>query len=191
MNPEIIKYTERYNAVTHGGGKAITGSLSCPLKRIYLEVVGYKRGMSVLDYGCGYGSFLEVVNDYSEYTGVDISPYMVELAKELNPLHEFHVSEIGKTRVEKKDFIIARSVFTHVPKSIVGEALSDIRENLKEDGVAMIDVSLEGMNEGLYVSYEHREWLETLEANGLQGEHIFEQVRTDLFIHHYYKICHK
>lgn len=60
-----------------------------------------KPGDSLLDAGCGYGAIYEIIPDGVDYTGIDISPDLLELGKirypeavlqvgDLNYMPEFH-----------------------------------------------------------------------------------------------------
>lgn len=53
-----------------------------------------KNGGSVLDIGCAAGGFSKIVREYNkniEYTGVDISPQMISLAKKRFPNDKFYL----------------------------------------------------------------------------------------------------
>ena len=104
---------------------------------------GFKDGMSLLDYGCGWGAMCAGL-DVEKYYGCDIVPEAVELAKKHFPNKEFGVLEMGKLNIEPKDFCIALSVFTHCLYEDTDDCLGDIARNTTKG--ALIDI-LEGKEE--------------------------------------------
>ena len=56
-----------------------------------------KPGMSVLDFGCAAGGFLNVLSrtygiDENDYHGVDVTPEMIAVARQKFPIANFHTS---------------------------------------------------------------------------------------------------
>lgn len=103
-----------------------------------------REGMSVLDIGCAQGGFSsilsETLTDFS-YTGVDISPDMIEAAKQRHPQHEFHcVSEQDYSLLQSRVFDIVlvlgilhlheswRETVATAWKHAAGALLLDLRE---------------------------------------------------------------
>lgn len=183
MNVDI--YTHNYNELTEKQGRSTAGADDFKIEKDLLIQCGYKPGMSILDYGCGWGSLLEVINDYGSYEGVDISPFMINLAKQQFPKNNFKVSKIGDVKTIKKDIVVAHSVFTHIPKDILSEALSDVRNNIKDTGFIIIDIFYEGTGT---VNYNHVEWLNLLKENNLLGVFIKSRNRNEYYVHNYYKL---
>ena len=79
------------------------------------------RPVSVLDVGCGD---LEVMKDLtiSNYTGVDVSPSAVELARKKRPDWEFIWGDILKLDLDPKDLVINLDVVIHQPTREIYEA---------------------------------------------------------------------
>ena len=66
----------------------------------------------VLDCGCGYGALLDILPAFVDYTGVDISPDLLEVAKELNPNEKFIQGDLKHLQFGDQvfDLCIARSM---------------------------------------------------------------------------------
>ncbi len=180
-------YTNNYNELTKGREVSYTGAENFRISKDLLMKCGYHDMMSVLDYGCGWGSLLTVINP-KEYIGVDINSVVLEEAVKRFPDRTFEICKIGEVQVEPVDMIIAHSVFTHVPEEIVDICLGDIKRNLKKDGFVIIDIDRNGQNNGIYSSYQEERWLEILNLNELNGELIGEKIRNERMTHSYYKI---
>jgi SAM-dependent methyltransferase len=70
----------------------------------------------VLDLGCGIGKLAPaLVNCGFDYTGVDISPTAIDLAKQREPRGRFEVANIARLPFTKPfDIILERTVFIHL-----------------------------------------------------------------------------
>ena len=72
-----------------------------------------RQGISVLDVGCGQGSYYEFLKDRGfngAYEGVDITPKMIEIAKAKYPQVNFTLADFNE--IDKKyDWVIAVSTF--------------------------------------------------------------------------------
>ena len=181
-------YVETYNAITQSGGWSAAGADTFRLDKLILELCGYNDTMSVLDYGCGWGSLLTII-DPPDYHGVDISPTMVRLAREEFPKKVFDLCHPGTLSVPEKDIIIAHSVFTHIPDSIIDDCLSDIKNNLKDSGIAIIDIFIDHViTDSNLVFRKENEWLLLLRHNGLIGKYIAKRNRSEVYTHYYYKV---
>jgi len=72
-------------------------------QKIIKEIVSGR----VLDAGCAYGRVSEWVDDqtgYTDYTGVDISPDFIDLAKRLYPERKFLVGDLKDLPFGDKEF---------------------------------------------------------------------------------------
>lgn len=69
------------------------------------------KGKSLLDVGCAFGDlvgYLKKKEIQATYHGVDISSRMIEIARELNPEHNFEVSDIlCWPDQEKYDYVVS------------------------------------------------------------------------------------
>lgn len=80
--PSVIDFFEGHRATT---------SEVYPSEWFFLKDL-LREGMSVLDIGCAQGGFSAIVGEHLKtftYTGVDISPAMVERARAKYPAHRF------------------------------------------------------------------------------------------------------
>lgn len=85
-----------------------------------LQKTGLRKGLRILDIGCGTGILESYLLPYSprQIVAVDISPRMIEKArtKYITPLVEFRCMDIMDLKGEQFDYIIAYSVFPHFLK---------------------------------------------------------------------------
>ena len=82
-----------------------------------LRRTGLRKGLRILDIGCGTGVLESYLLPYSplQIVGVDISPGMIEKArsKYATPIVDFRCQDVRDIRGESFDYIIAYSVFPH------------------------------------------------------------------------------
>jgi len=103
-----------------------------------------KPKMKILDIGCGFGTFLDIVKNKVnvEVYGVELGRLDVEAAKKYYNLDLFNGSlEEFSTNQEnhnKFDVIITHHTFEHLPNPL--ESLGQIKKLLKTDGVLYIAV---------------------------------------------------
>lgn len=71
----------------------------------------YLRGR-VLDYGCGSGLLARYV-DPDRYSGVDVDPEVISIARTSYPEHSFEVARLPQDR--QFDTIVSLAVIEHVP----------------------------------------------------------------------------
>lgn len=57
----------------------------------HLEWAGLEPGDVVLDWGCGTGAFSEMLPDGVTYIGADISPAMIDRARQKHPGRQFYL----------------------------------------------------------------------------------------------------
>lgn len=134
-------YTDFYIKHYDQGGKGAAGTGEHVIKGSLWKRAGYKPGMSVLDYGCGWGAMVPEIHDPELYLGVDIVPKAIELAKQEFPGVRFQHFVSGELRkVGNFDLVVAMSVFTHIPYADVPAALSDIHQNMNDSGFGIIDI---------------------------------------------------
>ena len=90
-----------------------------------LADIGIESGDSVLDVGCGFGDFKSWIKGQAKdisYTGIDLSPDLIHLAREKHPDTELYCGELA-------DFDFASESFDWV---VLSGALN---EQLFDDGV--------------------------------------------------------
>lgn len=81
-----------------------------------LASIGDLRGASVLDVGCGQAdlcAWLELQGIDCEYSGVDLSPRMIELARARFPQRRFEVANLleDEARSATHDYVLASGIF--------------------------------------------------------------------------------
>ncbi|MFZ5392551.1 MAG: class I SAM-dependent methyltransferase [Patescibacteria group bacterium] len=103
-----------------------------------------KSDSSILDLGCGNGRLLSILPDQIEYTGVDISKYLIKEAKKYSRTHRkakqkisFQVDSLMDFKTEKKyDYIFAIASLHHIPsESFRKKVLQNIFSFLKPGGL--------------------------------------------------------
>lgn len=94
----------------------------------------------LLDIGCAYGLFLQEASKYFECTGTDISEHAIEHARSTLPNDiEVFVGAAGSLPANKQyDLITCFDILEHTKD--LGEALDNIHDLLKENGVLAITV---------------------------------------------------
>ena len=101
-----------------------------------LHFVKHKR--KALDIGCGCtGRFLDLlIAEGFTAEGLDISPRMIELARERHPDVHFHHADICEIELDESyDFITAWDSIWHIPLAQQRPALTKIVNSLNSGGV--------------------------------------------------------
>lgn len=177
----ITEYTYIYDTLNELG----SGATEEQRTQEYYDILtrgGYEKGMSILDYGCGWGAMAREIDDYY---GVDIIPKAIELAKKNFPDKKFDILEIGKLKCKKKDMSIALSVFTHCLLQDVDECLGDIARVTKSR--FLVDI-LEGSDSqsNLHVRYWNKdEFIKKLEEFGFKTIGEFKITAPYGYVHTY------
>jgi SAM-dependent methyltransferase len=104
-----------------------------------------KSGMRILDLGCGYGRFLDVVPPKVDYVGSDISKNLLAIAKKKYPQAKFILADMAQEKVWKKlgkfDAVFSFAVFHHLTTpAIQKKVLRLIYNSLNNQGLLMIVV---------------------------------------------------
>lgn len=76
-----------------------------------LQIVDAQEPFTLLDYGCGYGALLDVLQDRrddTDYVGFDIAPEMIERAQTLHPSSRFTSDDSSLPRV---DYVVSSGIF--------------------------------------------------------------------------------
>jgi len=84
-----------------------------------------------------------VLSNYKvEYTGLDISEDLVNIAREIYPKEKFIVSDLSKTPFGDAEFdaVISIATLHHLPGTKRKEALAEIHRILKPQGKLMVTV---------------------------------------------------
>jgi alkylated DNA repair protein alkB family protein 8 len=103
-------------------------------------------GDKILDYGCGNGRLLEILGDKNiEYTGVDASQKLIDLAKKKYPQfsQNFHkISSSNSLPLQDNYFnkIISIAVFHHFPEKYAEEMAKELFRIMKTQGKIIVTV---------------------------------------------------
>jgi len=103
-----------------------------------------KKGSKVLDLGCGNGRVINILEKFNiNYTGLDISQNLINLAQKKYPEKEFIVSDLLKTPFSdnKFDYVLSLATLHHIPSEEQRlNALLEINRILKPGGIILITV---------------------------------------------------
>jgi len=118
-----------------------------------LSEIGNLNGAKILDVGCGFGDFYEYLINRGmkvDYTGYDISPKIIEVAKSKHQRIKFEVKDILKERIDEK--------FDYVLESgILNKRISNNIEYAKNMIIKMFELCKIGVAVNMmtnYVDYE-------------------------------------
>jgi SAM-dependent methyltransferase len=105
----------------------------------------YNRGSSALDFGCGTDRSTRFLRNLGlSVVGADISQAMLDQARALDPLGQYHLigdNIAGEFPPGSFDVILAAFTFDNVPTEAKGNALSVLRTLLASDGCLLLVVS--------------------------------------------------
>ena len=151
-----------------------------------------KPGDSVLDLGCGYGTYVEsFLEQAKKYRGVDISDSQINIAKKVyseNSATEFFVGDAKEYRTEDKfDVVTAFYVVNYArSKKDLVNFFTTIYKALEDDGVFF------GINASAFLPVEAYEGFKpynldmSCEIPRLEGSRIFINVSEELVITNYW-----
>ncbi|HAF00056.1 MAG TPA: hypothetical protein DCO68_05555 [Methylophilaceae bacterium] len=114
--------------------------------RIFIlkEFLGELSNVKILDLGCGDGSLSSAFfNTSNQFTLVDISPRMLEIAKSKLPNHMINKVELINSPIENintnddYDVVICVGLLAHVPS--IDDALKKVSESMKDKAYAVIE----------------------------------------------------
>lgn len=104
--------------------------------------VAVPRQARILDVGCGPGKFLSMLTEagWSNLSGLDLSPDMLEVAREVAPQARFFcmpVQEMAQNLADRFDAITCIGVLHHIPD--LDAAIHSLYDLLISGGVLIID----------------------------------------------------
>jgi ubiquinone/menaquinone biosynthesis C-methylase UbiE len=110
-------------------------------------------GKKVIDIGCGAGRDAVVFTDAEfDYTGIDVSPAMLQIAKKRAPKGTYHVMDFFHLDFldDTFDGFWAAASFLHVPKADVSQLIHEAKRVVKSGGIGFLSVKeKDGMEEGM------------------------------------------
>lgn len=141
-------------------------------KQKFIQAAEYipNAQVTVLDIGCGPGSFFYILrkqNKKAKLIGTDLIPKQVKYAKTVEPSARWLAADATKLPVKAKsiDFTTMLEVIEHIPRSVEHKILLQIRKVLKKNGKLILTtpnyLSLWPIIEWIWnklspVSYEHQ-----------------------------------
>ena len=106
-----------------------------------LPLLSKNKNIKVLDLGCGFGSFVSLLNEqgYTDVLGVDISEQQVKIAHELGTTNvkQADVTEYLSEHKNEYDLIVGIDIIEHFSKDELVNLLQLVNESLKEGGMAL------------------------------------------------------
>jgi ubiquinone/menaquinone biosynthesis C-methylase UbiE len=132
--------------------------LHVPIEDIEM-FIPHLSGGTMLDAGCGAGRYVShfVARSGLDYTGIDISPKMIEIARRRNANVHFETMSFRRLLFDTAVFdgIWCCCSLSYEPKRNVPRVLGELRRVLAPDGVAMfIMPDMREREEGLYEGEE-------------------------------------
>ena len=123
---------------------AVVEPFNTALRRYVLRVARPEEGMRVLEVGCGTGTNLELFSEAGcEVSGVDLSPSMLDLAKEkLGDRADLHLGDAADMAFPDNSFDLVVSFLTlhEMPPAVRKPVMNEIVRVAGEDGrVLLID----------------------------------------------------
>lgn len=121
VKEDLKNFYNRYAKKYHETRKKHREEAEIILKEINLE-----KKISILEFWCWWWRFISYVNKHFpkakiEYTGVDISSCLINLAKKDNPKNNFVCEDISeyvkKLKQESFDYVIGTESFQHIPNT--------------------------------------------------------------------------
>ncbi len=114
--------------------------------RLLWEQFKIKRGLRLLDVGCGNGLNLRMMLEHGHFpTGIDLSPKMADLAKRTAPEANVIVGDFLAQHFPVAHFhgVFAKAIIHLFPKDKVGDFLSLVRHILVPGGVFYVTTTAE------------------------------------------------
>jgi len=117
-NTSAKKYYETRKKIRYDGKRILE-----ELKKYKPERDDVSKKIKILELGCGWGRFCDYLRDNFnknvEYTGVDLSQNLLDLAQKDHPKKKFicddMVNFVRNEEQEKYDFIVITAAFQHIP----------------------------------------------------------------------------
>ena len=148
----------------HGPSTLVADATTIENQRIRYEVLAVMadyNGKSVLDVGCGLGWFAEYLSwkfvDV-KYTGVDISPLLIEQAQKLYPHQQFMCADILEDELPQHDIVVCNGIFYLLQLTPYKYMFEIIRRGYEIVNEALLFTSLNGHEMMTSVSHNGEFW---------------------------------
>jgi len=147
------------------------------------------EGKSLLDFGCGKGDFYGFLKERGidcHYTGIDINPSLIELARKNYPEVEFYVMDIGNEALERKfSYTLAIGVFNLAVQDVkeLTERCMKILFKHTSERLVFTCLNQQTKLKDIYVTYFSKEELEKIAKKLTNRYEIMDNlVEGDLFL---------
>lgn len=117
---------EEFTSITASEAEAYMQGTEDELIRKH--IASYCAHGKILEVGCGRGIDAHLY-DSKEYTGVDISPELIDCARRNNPKHTFTLMSASKLRFPDNYFnvVFCKSLLEHLPSELIlGDVYSEM-----------------------------------------------------------------
>ncbi len=180
LQPEKF-YTKDYFLKDCGGWETFLKSGGKKLVKrfqVALKMVKIKKGMKVLDIGCGRGEVTHYCHQQgAEVVGLDFSQAAIKIAKKTYPQILFIHQDIFRYQPETKfSLIIMLDFIEHIPKSQFKNLLRKCHYWLKKDGQILIHTNEKKQEEAPGVPFHptHINLLTSQELKSILNDYDFE-----------------
>ena len=159
----------------------------------FTDLVG--KGSKIIEIGCGTARDAEeLVKLGFDYTGIDASKGMLEIAKSRVKEGKFEIDDFYKLKFADENFdgFWAAASLLHVPKKEIDKVIIEIKRVIKKDGIGFISLkqktvldegvikeSKSGGIERYFSFYVKNEFKDILERNGFSVLNIVKQQEDD------------
>ncbi|UCG55028.1 MAG: class I SAM-dependent methyltransferase [Dehalococcoidia bacterium] len=125
--------------------------------QIYCNLLPRDKQAKVLDIGCGGGHFLYYLHreGYTNFLGIDISPYIVNFVKNniCERIEQADIFQFLKTKKNEYDIIVGNELVEHIPKGQIINMLELIHSALKSGGRVILKTPNMGAPFAIYARY--------------------------------------
>ena len=131
------KSKKSYNSKADNYENTLDGKFTRRFKQLLAEMIELEEAQNVLDFGCGNGYLLSLLNERKPINGfgIDVADRMIKNAKSRNPGMEFHVSGCESTPFHdcSMDVLTVCAAYHHFPdtNAFAKEAARLIKPNGK------------------------------------------------------------
>jgi SAM-dependent methyltransferase len=147
-SPEALRWTPRGQRLRYN---------------MLLEITSDLNGKRILDYGCGKGDFygfLSKQNIHVDYTGMDINPSLIDIARDKYPSCSFMVRDIDDDDIDDIfDFIFVCGVFNNRVEGAKDNMLNAMTKLFghAREGLAITGISAHSTQRDIEINYVYPE----------------------------------